>query len=212
MELLEVCLRTTYFQVGDKLLQQKDGMAMGSSLLPIVSNIYMEHFERLALDWAQHKPPLWFRYIDDTFVVWPHATEQIQTFLRNLTSLKPAIHFTMEIESDGAIPFLDVLDIRKETTLVTKVYRKPTNTGRYLSFNSNHPPHVKRGLIQSFHKRTSTICQEHQISVMKLVVSDAIFSRTVIPEVSLTRLLTGRAEVSFADSVFTLQMELAVGI
>jgi hypothetical protein len=33
MELLEVCLRTTYFQVDDKYFQQKDGMAMGSHRL-----------------------------------------------------------------------------------------------------------------------------------------------------------------------------------
>jgi hypothetical protein len=33
MELLrEVCLRSIYFQVDEKFLQQKDGMAMGSSL------------------------------------------------------------------------------------------------------------------------------------------------------------------------------------
>jgi hypothetical protein len=68
MELLEDCLRTTYFQVDVKFFQQKDGMAMGSSLSPIVSNI-MEHFEKLALDSAQHKPSLWLRYVDDTFVV-----------------------------------------------------------------------------------------------------------------------------------------------
>jgi hypothetical protein len=30
MELLEVCLRTTYFQVEGKFFQKKDGMAMGS--------------------------------------------------------------------------------------------------------------------------------------------------------------------------------------
>jgi hypothetical protein len=44
MELLEVCLRTTCFQVEDKFFQQKEGMAMGSSLSPVVSNIYMEYF------------------------------------------------------------------------------------------------------------------------------------------------------------------------
>jgi hypothetical protein len=55
MELLEVCLRTTYFKVDDKFYQQKDGMAMGNSQSPIISNIYMEHCEKLALDLAQHK-------------------------------------------------------------------------------------------------------------------------------------------------------------
>jgi hypothetical protein len=52
-ELLDVCLRTTYFQVDDNFFQQKDGMAMGSS--PIVSNVFVEHFEKLPLDWTQHK-------------------------------------------------------------------------------------------------------------------------------------------------------------
>jgi hypothetical protein len=53
MELLEVCLRTTYFQVDDKFFQQKAGMAMGSSVSPIISSFYIEHFEKLALDSAQ---------------------------------------------------------------------------------------------------------------------------------------------------------------
>jgi hypothetical protein len=67
MELLEVFLKTTYLQVDDKFFQQKDGMAMGSSLSLIVSNIYMENFEKFALDSGQHKPSLWLRYVDDTF-------------------------------------------------------------------------------------------------------------------------------------------------
>jgi hypothetical protein len=39
--IVEVCLRTTYFQADDKFFQQKDGLAMRSSLSLIVSNIYM---------------------------------------------------------------------------------------------------------------------------------------------------------------------------
>jgi hypothetical protein len=154
IRMLEVCLRTTYFQVDDNFFHQKDGMAMGSCRSPIVSNIYMEHFEKLPLDWAQHKPSLWLWYVDDTFVVWPHGPERF--------SLRPPIQFTVEIESDSAISFLDVLVIRKGTTLATKIYRKLAHTGRYLNLKSNHLPHVKRGLVQSLQKRASTICQEQQ--------------------------------------------------
>jgi hypothetical protein len=46
MELLVVCLRTTYFQADNKFFQQKDGMAMECCVSPIVSNIFMEHFEK----------------------------------------------------------------------------------------------------------------------------------------------------------------------
>jgi hypothetical protein len=160
MELLEVCLRTKYFQVDDKFFQQKGGMAMGSSLSPIISNIFMEHSEELALDSALHKPSLWLLYVDDTIVVWLHDSEWLQNSLSHINSLRPSIQFTMEIQSDSAIPFLDVLIIRNETTPVTRVYRTPTHNGRYLNFKSNHPPHLKRGLRQSLHNRASTICQE----------------------------------------------------
>jgi hypothetical protein len=106
-------------------------MAMGSSLSPIHSNIFPEHSEKLALDSAQHKPSLWLQYVDDTFVVWPRGQEQLQNFLSHLNSLRHSIQFTKKIQSGSAIPFLDVLVIRKGTTLANKVYRKPTHTGRY---------------------------------------------------------------------------------
>jgi hypothetical protein len=38
MELLDVCLKTTYFQVDQKFFQRKDGMAMGHSLSPLCVN------------------------------------------------------------------------------------------------------------------------------------------------------------------------------
>jgi hypothetical protein len=92
-------LRTTYFQMDDKFFQQKDDMAIGTSLSPIVSNIYMKHFETVALDSAQHKSSLWIQHVDDTFVVWPHGPEQLWNFLSHLNSLGPSFQFIMEIKS-----------------------------------------------------------------------------------------------------------------
>jgi uncharacterized protein (UPF0335 family) len=51
---------------------------------------------------------------------------------------------------------------RNGTALLTEVYRKNTHTGRYLHFNSNHPPHVKRGVVHSFINRAITLCTEKQ--------------------------------------------------
>jgi hypothetical protein len=45
MGLLVVCARTTYFQVEVK---QKDGMITEIPISPVVSNIFMEHSEKLA--------------------------------------------------------------------------------------------------------------------------------------------------------------------
>jgi hypothetical protein len=62
-------------------------MAMGSSISPILSNIYKDHFEKLALDLAQCKPSLWLQYVDDAFVVSSHGREQLQNFLSHLNIL-----------------------------------------------------------------------------------------------------------------------------
>jgi hypothetical protein len=73
MKLLDICFTTTHFQFEDKFYQPKEGMAMGNSLSPVVSNIFMEHFEQIASDTADHKPAKWLRYTDDTSMVLPHG-------------------------------------------------------------------------------------------------------------------------------------------
>jgi hypothetical protein len=104
---------------------------------------------------------MWLQYVDDTFVVCPYGPEQLQNLLDHHSSIKP-IQFTMQVESNSEIPFLYVPVIRKGMTLATKFYRKPIHTGWYLSFTSNHPPLLKRGLILCLHNRSSTVCQEQQ--------------------------------------------------
>jgi hypothetical protein len=109
MELLDICLATTYFQFEDKFYQQKEDMAIRNLLSPVISNIFMEHFVEIALDTADHKPAKWPRYVNDTFMVWPHGSARLQQFLHHLKNVSPASKFTMEVEANDALPFLDVL-------------------------------------------------------------------------------------------------------
>jgi hypothetical protein len=109
---------------------------MGNSLSPIVCDFYMVHFEKLALDSALLKPSCWYRYVDDTFVIWPHGSNTLQDFFIHLNSIKPSIQFTMEIEDNTTIPFLDVMVTKTEATWSTRVYRKPTHSGHYLNYES----------------------------------------------------------------------------
>ena len=52
--LLEFCLTSTSFVFQGQYYQQMEGAAMGSPLSPIVANIFMEKFEKDALDTAPH--------------------------------------------------------------------------------------------------------------------------------------------------------------
>jgi hypothetical protein len=113
MEVLDICLTTTYFQFEDKFYQQKEGMAMGNLLSLVVSNIFMEHSKEIALDTADHKPAKWLRYIDNTSMVSPHEPARQQQFLHHLNSIRPTIKFTMQVEANDTLPYLDAFVMRR---------------------------------------------------------------------------------------------------
>jgi hypothetical protein len=82
----------------------------------------MEHFE--GLGYVGPKPAKWLGYIDDTLMVWPHVPMRLQKFLHHLKCVRPTMKFAMEVE---ALPFLDVLVMKRGPKLAVKVYRKPTH-------------------------------------------------------------------------------------
>ena len=155
--LIELCLKSTYFRFGDTFYEQVEGAAMGSPLSPIVANLYMETFEKRALDTSAQKPNLWIRYVDDVFAIWPHGDQALDEFLTHLNSQHPAIQFTMEKEEDQKIAFLDVQVERRGDSATTLVFRKKTHTNQYINYNSHHHNRTKSGVIQCLATRAE-IC------------------------------------------------------
>ena len=45
VNLVKLCMSSTYFEFGDKIYEQTDGAPMGSPLSPVIADIYMEYFE-----------------------------------------------------------------------------------------------------------------------------------------------------------------------
>lgn len=86
---------------------------MGSPLSPVVANLFVEQFEKRALDSYPLKPTSWKRYVDNTNVKWPRGNDELNKFFRHLNSLSENIKFTMEVEENKSIPFLDVLITKK---------------------------------------------------------------------------------------------------
>ena len=54
ISLLDVCLKTTYFQFQGRFFDQLQGAAIGSPMTPIVVNLYMEDFEIKDINTAEH--------------------------------------------------------------------------------------------------------------------------------------------------------------
>jgi hypothetical protein len=67
--------------------RQTDGVAVGSPLSPVITIFFMEDFEKKAIEQSAHKTISWFKYVDDTFIIWPHCQEKRTEFLNHLSGL-----------------------------------------------------------------------------------------------------------------------------
>ena len=67
------------------------------------------------------KPLVWWRYIDDIFLIWQHGLETLKEFLNILNSCHPKIKFMLEYSLDK-VNFLDVELIRSRNELLTELY------------------------------------------------------------------------------------------
>ena len=185
LKLIKHCMESTYFIYEGKYYKQVEGAPMGSPLSPAMANIFMEDLEEKVLETSVYKPSCWFRYLDDTFVIWPHGKDALDDFLVHLNTAHSSIKFTMEIEENGKLPFLDVLVKRKEDgSLGHSVYRKPTHTNRYLNANSHHHPSQIASVAYTLAIRSQRISDEDSAPAEKTYLEKALrengFSKKVI--------------------------------
>ena len=160
MQLLEFVATTTYFKFQGNIYQQKFGTAMGSPVSPLIANLYMENLEQKAITTSSPdiRPRFWKRYVDDILAVIPKNA--IHQFKDHLNSIDPtnSIKFTHEEMEANHIPFLDAdLHVKSNGSIKLLVYRKPTHTNQYLSFNSHHHISHKISVVRTLVDRAETV-------------------------------------------------------
>ncbi|XP_058816923.1 uncharacterized protein LOC131680220 [Topomyia yanbarensis] len=119
--MLELVLTSTFFMHQGRFFKQKFGLPMGSPLSPVVANIVLERVERSALEQLHQEGivPIFFRrYVDDCLS--SVRREQVERMLEVFNSFHPRLQFTIELEEDGQIRFLDTIVRREEDHLTTE--------------------------------------------------------------------------------------------
>ena len=178
-QLLEVATTNQLFQFDGQLYEQTDGVAMGSPLGPLMANVFMCHLEdKLARDGMV--PSLYKRYVDDTLARMPN-TDAAADFLSTLNGLHPSLKFTMELPSENTIPFIGIQIIKNGTELETRVYRKPTNTGLLLHFQSHVVKRYKTGLLKTMSHRAHALSSTTEAFNEECAKLRSIFSRLDYP-------------------------------
>ena len=120
---------------------------MGAKMAPAYANLFMGDLEQKLLAQSPLKPLVWWRYIDDIFMIWPHGEEKLNEFVNLLNSSHETIKFTHEV-SPSKINFLDVTVLLHNNNITTDVHVKSTE----------HPPiSVKLILSPQPHKKVNPI-------------------------------------------------------
>ena len=107
IDLAEVVLKNNTFTFEKKTLKQKRGTAIVTKFAPPYSILFMAEIEEKIIKESEYKPYLWWRYIDDIFLLREHGENKLKIFLDKITQVHPTIKFTDEW-SKTSIYFLDV--------------------------------------------------------------------------------------------------------
>ena len=106
VELADLVLSNNFFEFNGDFFKQIRGTAIGTKCAPSYAILFLAALEEKLLEQSQYKPWLWWRYIDDVFLVWTHGEEKLLQFVDFLNSAHHSIKFTVEYSKE-TVNFLD---------------------------------------------------------------------------------------------------------
>ena len=162
-ELIKLCVRDTYFTFNGIHYCQTYGVAMGSSLSPILANLYMEYFETSLLPHIHIEGlsiTCYKRYAVDIFaLISCKEFNKVEELLHLMNSQEESIKFTLENSVNMEMPFLDLQVKFTTSEFKTRVHRKSTHSNSYIHYFSNHSSQVKQGVLVGLFLRALRYCE-----------------------------------------------------
>lgn len=116
---------------------------MGNSISGFLADIVMEDLEIQMIPKLPFELPYYVRFVDDIKTAIPANGEEV--IVKTFNSYHKRIQFTIEVENDKKLNFLDMTVARSDDgTLNTIWYQKAISSGRYLNFMGKNPIGHKR--------------------------------------------------------------------
>ena len=161
----------------DGYYTQTDGLAMGSPLAPYLANGWLSQYDDTIAASLDPVPPvedpvedlqiveapvqqvqnkLYHRYVDD--ILMSISVNTIDQKLALINNLHKSLGFTIERESEGKIPFLDMLIINQEGILSSTWYSKDSATGLMMNYHALAPVKYKKSIVSGLVYRIYRSC------------------------------------------------------
>ncbi|UYV74794.1 hypothetical protein LAZ67_12001008 [Cordylochernes scorpioides] len=161
---------------------QSKGTPMGSPLSSPLSEIVMRKVDCLITGHFQADIHTRFRYIDDIFCIV--KTESLDSIHTKLNSLFPDIQFTVEIENNCSLAFLDIM-ITKQNCSATETYElnkeafgdAALSRSRTFEWFSRFPKGREKVKDDQHAERPRSLrCEENKLKIKELIKSNRIIS------------------------------------
>ena len=132
---------------------------MGSTLAPVLANIFMGFYESKWLnEYNLNKPKFCLRYVDEILAAFDEEQDSLN-FLNFLNKRHPNIKLKIEKQINDSIAFLELpISGINNQNLTLQTYQKLTYTGLLLSFKSFTSFSYKISLIEFLIDRSFKIC------------------------------------------------------
>ena len=179
-ELLTVILTNTYFEFYGKVFKQISGLAMGSSVSPVLAVLYLHSIESRTL--SSFNLTLYARYIDDCFLICSQQ-EVAASLLDAFNQADPNIKFESEHpRADGSISLLD-FNVRIENSRASfDYYQKKARSDVFVNYHSAIPMQQKLSVIHNERKRIEDRCSSAQAAVDHIRAFEDRLRRNDYPE------------------------------
>lgn len=187
LSLFRFVMNNCYFVFNRKFYHQIFGTPMGSPISPILAQIVMDHLLDTVIPKLSFNFPFIYKYVDDIVCAIPEVL--IDETLTVFNSFNINIKFTVETEKDRSVPFLDTRLVRlDDNSIVLDWYQKPTASGRYINFHSNHPQNQKYNTVIAMKNRVEHISDDRFRNDNKRKLFD-LFHNNGYPKALLNKLI-----------------------
>lgn len=161
-KLLDYCLKdNNYFQYDNTFYSQTFGMPMGNPLSPTIADIVLDKILDDSISQLRSKNvqiKYVRKYVDDVIAII--KIKDKDEILHTLNSQHRKIQFTVEVENNNCIPFLDICIHRSNGRFKFNWHSKNVASGRLINFNSNHPLHQKLNTAKNLINKAKVLSDE----------------------------------------------------
>jgi len=165
LNIIKFICSNNYFTFNNILYRQVNGVPMGGKMSTNLSGILVNNLLDDFLQKNLITPKFTCKYVDDILMII--NKEDCDKILNEVNKMNKNIQFTLELEKNMQINYLDLTIIRNNNKVTTKWFEKDIKDKQILNYLSNHPKSQKINTVRNLINRAIKLTNHEHIKEIK---------------------------------------------